>query len=1048
MKAVYLKPESVAKYAILPGILPRLKGLFGSFGFLPFLLAQVYGSFGLLPSSHPYLQEANIGRYGIIKLVAAAGNQLTWKREYIDRIILYLASVAAMIMFVLMLISCAVYALIPQVAAAGIFITPYPENDIAFMLLDRIIGVPGIYDSCVTTSGQCRDILSGTASEVRLAPWPFHYGLFAMFRLYSSALFVIALVYFLYYIFSIVGETAITGTPFGKRFHKVWSPLRLVIALGLLLPFGSYGLNSAQYIILYTAKFASGMATNGWIEFNKVAANPFSYGTQYTGRFPDRTYVQMDGSEVTLNPGTYRTHGLAAVPEIPDVSGLAGHINLIHTCIRAYDIYHNKEIKPYIVNSSGALEVGNGSVSLNQALAFSEYRGIEVVFGHFSEEEHENDPGNVYPYCGSVLIPAVPGGQFELGEIRSLFFDLVTKDAFNPSNPDLYYPPYLYANKLIARYGSDYSTPKQELCNSISSYPPLDDCQTDTSGIHRQYYASALQRSFDARAYTALRRFLQGETAFNVPEELLKYGWGGTGIWYNRITDLNSDLFQAFKAIPEPKELPVIMEYVRGQRFSFNENTTSEQQFEVNIPGEDRSVRFNDQKNAEIAGILNRSWQYWNLNDIDDGTTGESRHNLFIRAVAYVFGADPILSIRENENVHPFAQLTAVGKGLIENAIRALGMAGASSFAAGVLNAAGDGLGAGFSGGTGILKAIAFAGLTAGFLLFYVVPFMPFLYFFFGVGAWVKSIFEAMVGAPLWALAHMKADGDSLFSKEAQGGYFLVLEIFTRPIMIVVGLIASAAIFGAEVTVLNSIFDLATYNLTSTQLDGRGEITMGDVAYYRGMLDQLFFTLMYVILVYLMATSSFKLVDLIPDNIIRWINGGVKSFGDTAKDPAEQLTTYASIAGYRFAPQVGEGVTGIGEAAGGMVGGSMAEQTRRMVLGGASSSAAAAAATQPGQPTTGDTPRPTPQPADQTGGADSTPQGGEAPADTDIPTDVPRAETGQTDTARPEGGEEQAQQQSTEQTQDNGQPAQRTGIGGMLDSIGLGNIWPFGRGSN
>ena len=85
---------------------------------------------------------------------------------------------------------------------------------------------------------------------------------------------------------------------------------------------------------------------------------------------------------------------------------------------------------------------------------------------------------------------------------------------------------------------------------------------------------------------------------------------------------------------------------------------------------------------------------------------------------------------------------------------------------------------------------------------------MPFLFFFFAVGTWVKTIFEAMVGVPLWALAHIKIDGEGLPGDAAGSGYFMILEILLRPIMVIFGLIAAMIIFVTQVRILHLIWDL------------------------------------------------------------------------------------------------------------------------------------------------------------------------------------------------------------------------------------------------
>ena len=166
----------------------------------------------------------------------------------------------------------------------------------------------------------------------------------------------------------------------------------------------------------------------------------------------------------------------------------------------------------------------------------------------------------------------------------------------------------------------------------------------------------------------------------------------------------------------------------------------------------------------------------------------------------------------------------------------------------------------------------------------------------FAVSGWVKSIFEAVVAVPLWALAHIRIDGEGIPGQDAANGYFLLLEIFLRPILILFGLIASISIFGALVGTLNNIFDLVVPNVTgfSTAAENSAAKAASKiptaVESYRGAIDQFFFTAMYAIICYIMGLSCFKLIDLIPNNILRWIGSTVATFQENAGDPAGQLT--------------------------------------------------------------------------------------------------------------------------------------------------------------
>jgi conjugal transfer/type IV secretion protein DotA/TraY len=186
--------------------------------------------------------------------------------------------------------------------------------------------------------------------------------------------------------------------------------------------------------------------------------------------------------------------------------------------------------------------------------------------------------------------------------------------------------------------------------------------------------------------------------------------------------------------------------------------------------------------------------------------------------------------------------------------------------------------------------------LTAGFALFYVVPFLPFLYFFFSVGGWIKGIFEAMVGVPLWALAHIRIDGQGLPGDAAANGYYLIFEVFLRPILMLFGLLGSILIFAAAVRVLNDIWDLVVHNLSGFDMEEQGT-DLADPEFYRGPVDEFFFLVIYTIIVYMIGVSAFKMVYLVPNQILRWMGQSVSTFGDQTEDPTKGLMQTVAIGG-------------------------------------------------------------------------------------------------------------------------------------------------------
>lgn len=251
---------------------------------------------------------------------------------------------------------------------------------------------------------------------------------------------------------------------------------------------------------------------------------------------------------------------------------------------------------------------------------------------------------------------------------------------------------------------------------------------------------------------------------------------------------------------------------------------------------------------------------------------------------------------------------------MVESAVRSLGYAalGTTLGAAGVGGALG-GIAANF------FISVAMMGLTVGFVLFYVVPFLPFIYFFFAVGGWLKGIFEAMVGAPLWALAHIRIDGHGMPGNAAINGYFLIFEVFLRPILTLFGLLASISIFSALVEVLNSIFSIVTENVGGYDMESELAATAATSTSenMRSKIDEFFFTVIYAIIVYLIAMSSFKLIDTIPNNILRWMGQSVATFGDQREDPAQGLVSKTTIGSQQALSKIGGGLHSVVKGAAG-----------------------------------------------------------------------------------------------------------------------------------
>ena len=893
----------VMKYAVMPGILPRLFALLKSgFAFTAYTMAVVYSNIRLLPPNHAYLNPANIGRYGIRHVIAEAANHLVFKRKNIDQIIIFFTILAGIVLLALQF-ALFILALVAEQHAYALTVNDLfanpggvtgslgPEQDLAFIIMDRVFGTVGFFDSCVATLGTpCEDFNGNPLASTPTAyPFPFHIALHRILQFYSYGIFMVAVFVIIYYVITSVSETAANGTPFGQRFNKAWVPIRLIVFMALIVPINTTagddnrGLNPAQLIVFQVVKLGSNMATNGWVYFNgggPSAGLSNSYMTQ-----------QLD---------------VVAQPNIPEVNDLLHTMYVARTCSAAYGLQPTDEtgnrniIHAYIVRNeppAGITPGVNGPAPTPNAIRFDTtsfanardfaYEGnLKIRFGEvdphtFGNPLPEFNPyeGRVMPLCGEVtiLMQALeePGAETIVQGYYEMLQDLWGDGDFIQRGECI-------ARRIMPNINDPSCTPIADQTwaqNEINDYETIVR-NAVTAGITAQ----------------------QASPRMGVPNEILRLGWAGASVWYNRIAEMNGAVTTATLNIPKASRIPYLMDVALRQNTSENEAVTLQTMFKNNEDGgQDTSILLNLRGGEEhLLRSMVSAHDFWYQNGGGrranfTAPTG----NAVIDFVNYLLGTSGLFEMRDNTDVHPLAQLTSLGKGMMDAVFRNIGYGAALSGISGISALIDEQFTASASSsGSKFFFTMAMVTLGMSAILFYVLPFLPFIYFLFAVSGWIKSIFEAIVAMPLWALAHIRVDGEGLPGPGASNGYFLLLEIFIRPILIIAGFIASISIFAALVSVLNQIFDLVVANAGGFDEELEADIALGtapagmmsflDVS--RGPIDEFFYTAIYVIITYMIGISCFKLVDMIPNQIMRWMGVSVSTLQENLQDPAGQLT--------------------------------------------------------------------------------------------------------------------------------------------------------------
>ena len=161
----------------------------------------------------------------------------------------------------------------------------------------------------------------------------------------------------------------------------------------------------------------------------------------------------------------------------------------------------------------------------------------------------------------------------------------------------------------------------------------------------------------------------------------------------------------------------------------------------------------------------------------------------------------------------------------------------------------------------GVMFAI---GITTAFY----IPFLPYMIFTFGVIAWLTAVIEAMVAAPIVALAITHPEGEGILGSKGEHALLILMNVFLRPAMMIIGFIAAIALCYVSVWIINSGFA----NVLSF-------INGDDYTGWAGLYVLFFSVVIYTTMYVTVAQKAFNLIYLLPDKVLRWIGGQDEHIG-------------------------------------------------------------------------------------------------------------------------------------------------------------------------
>ncbi|MBL4750144.1 MAG: DotA/TraY family protein [Amylibacter sp.] len=892
--------KALFRYAVKPDIIPRIRALGMHFGHFAYLIALVLNSARLIPQGHPSLQAANIGRFGVTQVLAIAANNIKWSLKNIDQIAIFGSIVTALIMIAIQAVVIALYALVGSASAAsspseGFFTTP-AENistDVVLIFLEQVFG-PNLN-------------IFGAASQP--LGTPIYEGLQKILGFYSMAMMVIAVIIVVYYILTVIGEAAQTGTPFGKRFNTLWAPIRLVIALGLLVPMAS-GLNTAQYLTLWTAKLGSGLGTQVWVKF----AATFT-----------------EAKDIVSKPASGST------------TGLVKRVFLSEVCAASYNqIEQGNPRKVKILqslNGTSATPNFSNPQSMIDAAKANNMKSVILSWSSNTVCERAND----YT-CGYISINLAD-------------FDFFTDTGITETRDDTWWEWMWGGRDITNKIGQIHKSIRNEYITqinviattlrpsaiAIAAYKiPVNATANlnnravlDAAEVPAKLLlaATVAHNSVNAKIETSYEILTGSRLAkSDAYDEIIKRGWGAAGLWYGNLTKINQKYMDAVNA-----SVPTLGTIIGAPSFNAGEKNVG---FFASIFGSSRTS--SDVLLKIDSAVLFAKTEYGDfiLQSVPENSPlyQEAKNNAagsgesgIAGALIWMLGGSELYDLKNNPTLDPMTRIAGAGHAMLFRSLLAFGagsVMGVASFGTGVAGSIAGALPKvgkvpeiilkAISEMTGALASLFFTiaaiAVVAGIFLAYVIPLMPFIYFAFAIIAWILEIFEAVVAMPLWALAHLSIEGDGMPGQAAIQGYHLLLMILLRPALIVFGLIGGYVIFGAAMYFFSSLFNSAT---TITQQ----EITGNDV----GGLGVFVYTMIFAFLTYNIAIMCFKMIDDVPKGILRWLGSSAQTFGDSRGDPingAREVVIGAVAGGSALK-------SGVGQASGGLK--SSASNTSRRI---------------------------------------------------------------------------------------------------------------------
>ena len=696
------------------------------------------------------------------------------------------------------------------------------------------------------TQGADPDTVSASASALG-----------SIFSVFNSGLMVIASLIVSYIAIMAVTNTANEGEAMGKNWSSLWTPVRIVAGGSVLLPSAS-GYSFIQLVVMMFALWGVGFANS-----------LFSVGVENG---------IVNGSLTAVSAQMGLGSGAKPNPSYPlyDVRQFAQEYLAVSWCRRTVNA-------TYAASGAGTPSI-NAGAGPDQSI--DEGAGKVAAIYLMRDRNSETNLGGAVPICGSVKL-------YQYGAPAAIAAETTAAASI--------FDPARIQDNAAALSAIRFAAlnAKAEAINQvmvdveqwIDEWPATvndsgwENVQSDRFNqiVNQAQNTMATRLNEQIAADSTLKRIMQ-----QYVRDITKDGWAMAGGFYQRLGGIREEMGRIYAESVAQATAPNLNTLPQGPHaqlahssYTTIYNTIISKSLSGASYTSPTTPRAADFKAALVpSGIEDLS--------IDTlGSRGDSLMANLIgrgmeRVTATMIGTDgdvdAIARIKTTGDILALLQSTgfAVDK-LVHTSLSGLKAAAAS---VGSVSLFGNKVDATPLVDT-VLNWVVYNFLTPlaevttwlGRLAFYFgvfLPSLPYTIFMVAVVGWILAVLQSVIAAPLWAVMHMTPDRTFVGSQTQ--GYLLLLSLFIRPALIIVGLFAAMLVANPVIGYISKAF-WAMYSANVASAESLGWLV--EFLQWKNWLIMFGFVLLPV--VYMV----FGLSQSLPDTVLRWIGAGISSMGET-----------------------------------------------------------------------------------------------------------------------------------------------------------------------